>query len=103
MLSTLYLDAARMGRMAPTAQRALQDFVRLVGEEGCTLYFERFLRDGFSTLPATFQARFQGLGSWCGIAELRETVRRHLNLSSAAPILLASRSLVLARFAARWL
>jgi len=44
MPSMLYLDAARMGRMAPTAQWALRDFVRVAGEEGCTLYFERFKR-----------------------------------------------------------
>ena len=43
MPSMLYLDAARMGQMAPSAQWALHDFVRLAGEEGCTLYFEQVL------------------------------------------------------------
>ena len=44
----LYLDTARLGRMSPRAQRAQFDFVRLAVEEGCTLYWERFLRHGFA-------------------------------------------------------
>ena len=53
MPARLYLDTARLGRMSPRAQRAQIDFVRLAGEEGCTLYWERFLRDGFGDLAPT--------------------------------------------------
>ena len=75
MPSMLYLDAARMGRMAPTAQLALQDFVRVAGEEGCTLYFERFLNEGFSAWPVGYRARFPGLWSWGGVKELKTALR----------------------------
>ena len=48
----LYLDTARLGRMSRRAQRAQIDFVRLAGEEGCSLYWDRFLRGGFGVLAA---------------------------------------------------
>ena len=51
MASTLYLDTARLGRMCPEAQAADHDFARLAGEEGCSLYFEQFLRWGYMALP----------------------------------------------------
>ena len=54
MPSTLYLDAAWMGKMAPSAQWALQDFVRVAGEEGCTLYFKRFFKDGRNTVRLNY-------------------------------------------------
>lgn len=103
MPSMLYLDAARMGRMAPTAQLALQDFVRVAGEEGCTLYIERFIKNGFSAWPTKLQERFPGLRSWGGIAELKATIARAMGLFSKSPILLAGRSTNLAAFAAKWL
>ena len=60
MPSTLYLDAARMGQMTPSAQWALHDFVRVAGEVGCTLYFERFFKDGFSAWPAKLSNAISG-------------------------------------------
>ena len=101
MPSTLYLDAARMGRMAPTAQWALQDFVRLAGEEGCTLYFERFVKEGFAALPEALRELLPGLRSWGGLAELKQALGRYLGLSPLAPVLLAGRSTSLAEFAAQ--
>lgn len=103
MSSMLYLDAARMGRMAPTAQLALREFVRVAGEEGCTLYFEKFLRDGFSAWPSHLQLRYPGLRSWAGIAELRAALAELAGLPSDSPPLLASRSANLAKLAARLL
>ena len=52
MFPFLYLDTARLGRMCPEAQAADRDFARLAGEEGCSLYFEHFLRWGFSPAAA---------------------------------------------------
>ena len=103
MPSTLYLDAARMGQMAPSAQWALQDFVRVAGEEGCTLYFERFFRDGFSAWPRSLQSRFPGLRSWGGIAELKSALTGFAGLSPDSRPLLAGQSTKLMNLAARLL
>ena len=103
MPSTLYLDAARMGQMTPSAQWALQDFVRVAGDEGCTLYFERFFKEGFSAWPASFQTRFPGLRSWGGIAELKKTLAGYVGLGPESRTLLAGRSTNLMKLAARLL
>ena len=103
MASMLYLDAARMGRMAPTAQLALGEFVRVAGEEGCTLYVERFLRDGFFAWPANLQSRYSGLRSWAGIAELKTALAGHAGLASDSLPFLAGRSANLAKLAAQLL
>ena len=103
MPSTLYLDAARMGQMTPSAQWALQDFVRVAGDEGCTLYFERFFKEGFSAWPASFQTRFPGLRSWGGIVELKKTLAGYVGLAPESRTLLAGRSTNLMKLAARLL
>ena len=74
MHDRLYLDTARLGRMSPRAQRAQFDFVRLAGEEGCTLYWERFLRDGFRAWPRRIQQRYAELSDWRGIHELKHSL-----------------------------
>ncbi|MBX9681620.1 MAG: aminotransferase class V-fold PLP-dependent enzyme [Gemmataceae bacterium] len=89
--------------MAPTAQLALRDFVRVAGEEGCTLYFEQFLRDGFSAWPSHLQSRYPGLRSWAGLAELKAALAEFAGLPSDSPPLLAGRSANLAKLAARQL
>jgi selenocysteine lyase/cysteine desulfurase len=103
MPSTLYLDAARMGRMAPSAQLAMQDFVRLAGEEGCTLYFERFFKDGFSALLPDLRARLPGLNLWRGVAELKAALAAFVGLSPDCRPYLAGRSTNLMKLAARFL
>ena len=103
MPSTLYLDAARMGQMTPSAQWALHDFVRVAGEVGCTLYFERFFKDGFSAWPASYQTRFPGLRWWGGVSELKKTLAGYVGLASASRVLLAGRSTNLMKLAARLL
>jgi aspartate aminotransferase-like enzyme len=100
MPSTLYLDAARMGQMTPSAQWALQDFVRVAGEEGCTLYFERFFQDGFSAWPASYQKQFAGLRSWGGVAELKAALATFAGLPTDSRPLLAGRSTNLMKLAA---
>ena len=89
--------------MTPSAQWALQDFVRVAGEEGCTLYFERFFKDGFSAWPASYQTSFPGLRSWGGIADLKKTLARYVGLSPDSQTLLAGRSTNLMKLAARLL
>ena len=70
----LYLDTARLGRMSRRAQRAQIDFVRLAGEEGCTLYWDRFLRDGFDAWPRRMRRRYPGLSDWQGIQHLKASL-----------------------------
>ncbi len=89
--------------MAPTAQLVLREFVRVAGEEGCTLYFEKFLRDGFSAWPSHLQSRYLGLRSWAGIAELKAALAEFAGLSFDSPLFLAGRSTNLAKLAARQL
>jgi hypothetical protein len=99
MPQALYLDAARMGRMTPSTQRALQAFVRLAGEKGCTLYFERFLKDGYR--PGRDP---EDLKVWQGIRELKQTLSAVAGAAVDSPLtLLAGRAANLVRMAARFL
>lgn len=91
----LYLDTARLGQMTPAAKDAQLDFVRLSAEEPSSLYFEKFLRDGFSAWPAFYQERFPGLRTWTGVAGLKHSIRRLINAPDDWQVLLASRSLSL--------
>ena len=97
----LYLDTARLGRMSQRAQRAQIDFVRLAGEEGCTLYWERFLRDGFDAWPPQMQERYTGLSDWQGIQHLRASLAQLTGVADPSRVLLANRSAELVRLAAR--
>ena len=103
MPSMLYLDAARMGRMAPTAQLALQDFVRVAGEEGCTLYFEHFLKSGFSALPGRHQQRYPGLQCWGGLDEMKAALADFAGLPIGSRPLIAGRSANLMKLVAKLL
>src|SRR5262249_61064228 len=101
MESTLYLDAARMGQMAPSAQWALHDFVRLAGEEGCTLYFEQFLKSGFAALPIGHQKRIPGLRCWGGLDEMKAALADFAGLPVGSRPLIAGRSTNLMKLAAK--
>lgn len=92
-----------MGKMAPSAQWALQDFVRVAGEEGCTLYFERFFQDGFSAWPASYQNRYSGLRCWGGVAELKTALATFAGLPADSRPFLAGRSTNLMKLAANLL
>ncbi len=89
--------------MAPSTQWALHDFVRLAGDEGCTLYFERFLRDGFPALTPTHQASYPGLRCWRGISDLKRTLTNLVSLPDGAKTFIAGRSANLMKVAARLL
>ncbi len=78
--------------MAPSAQWALHDFVRLAGEEGCTLYFEQFLKSGFATFPVTYQKRYPGLRCWGGLDELKAVLADFAGLPVGSRPLVAGRS-----------
>jgi hypothetical protein len=97
----LYLDTARLGRMSRRAQGATVDFVRLAGEEGCTLYWDRFLRDGFGVWPRRLQTCYSGLSDWRGIGHLKSSLAELAGVSGPDCVLLANRSAELVRLAAR--
>jgi hypothetical protein len=103
MPSMVYLDAARMGRMAPTAQWALQDFVRVAGEEGCTLYFENFLKSGFSALPTRHQQCYPGLRCWGGLDEMKAALAAFAGVPVGSRPLMAGRSANLMKLVANLL
>jgi len=89
--------------MAPSAQWALHDFVRLAGEEGCTLYFEQFLKSGFAALPTRHQKRFTGLRCWGGLDELKAALADFVGLSVGSRALIAGRSANLMKLIAKLL
>lgn len=100
MPSLHYLDTARLGQMSPAAKDAQLDFVRLTEEEPTSLYFEQFLRDGYSAWPSRYQEQFPGLVSWDGVAGLKQSLRFLAGAPNHWGVLLASRSLSLVKLAA---
>ena len=100
MVRFLYLDTARLGQMCPEAQAADRDFARLAGEEGCSLYFEEFLRCGFTVLGAASRRRFAGLAAWAGVSSLKRDLKTLAGLAVDRKVLLASRSAQLVQLAA---
>jgi hypothetical protein len=99
----LYLDTARLGLMSPRAQRAQQEFVRLAGIEGGSLYFDGFLRRGFEAWPSRVRKGYSGLCHWHGIGELKQALRTLAGMPPDRKVLLASRACQLMRLAARLL
>ncbi|MCI0457461.1 MAG: aminotransferase class V-fold PLP-dependent enzyme [Gemmataceae bacterium] len=99
----LYLDTARLGRMAPGAQEAHRHFIRLAGEEAGSLYFEQFLRCGAEVWPEELRRRYAGLAAWRGVAALKQSLRHLAGVLPDLPLLLAARSAQLMKFAARLL
>jgi hypothetical protein len=103
MPTSLYLDTARLGRMCPEAHAAARDFARLASEEGCSLYFEHFLRWGFTALPPTLARRYPGLAFWAGVPAFKNDLKTVLCLPRQRQVLVANRSAQLVRLAARLL
>ncbi len=103
MQTTLYLDTARMGQMSQLACDASIDFARFAAEHGCTLYCSELLKCGFSHWPTAFQQRYPGLRHWNGIFQFKADLRRLAQTGSSSEVLLASRSAMLMKLAARLL
>lgn len=103
MASRLYLDTARLGLMRAGVQRFYQDFVRFSGEEGCTLYWEDFLRFGWNSWPDSLKKQYPHLSSWNGVSECKASLRRLVGAASNTPVILANRSSQLMKLAANLL
>lgn len=101
MPTCLYLDTARLGRMCPEAQAADHDFARLASEEGCSLYFEHFLRWGYSSLPPSLSRRYPALSFWAGVTAFKRDLKTVLAIDRRRQVFVANRSAQLVRLAAR--
>jgi len=53
--------------MSERARLAHVDYIRLAGLEGCFLYFERFLRNGFDAWPIQLRLNYSSLSAWQGV------------------------------------
>src|ERR1700733_13652608 len=89
--------------MSRRAQEAHVDFTRLAGDEGASLFFERFLREGSRDWPSSLQSRFPGLVCWQGIVSLKESLRTLAGSKLTLPVLMVNRSARMMHFAARLL
>jgi len=85
--------------MTPAAQQAHFDFVRLSAEEPSSLYFEDFLRSGFSAWPAAYQYRFPSLAAWSGVGGLKDSLKGLVGAPQDCGVLLASESWSLVKLA----
>jgi hypothetical protein len=97
----LYLDTARLGQTSPGALRTQLDFARLTAEQPSSLYFDRFLANGIETAPQDWFQRFPGLQCWGGISKLKAAIKQVALAPSSHEVVLASRSALLMRAAAR--
>jgi selenocysteine lyase/cysteine desulfurase len=89
--------------MARSAQHAQLDFARLAGDEGGSLCFDQFLRDGVGACPSGARSHYPGLASWRGVGALKESLRGLAGSRPDLPVLLVNRPADLMRFAARLL
>lgn len=65
------------------------------------MYSASLLREGIDAWPQAVKDRYPGFSSWAGIEALQLGVAQHFGSPSAKEVLLASRSAVLLRLAAR--
>lgn len=87
--------------MSPSAQQTHLEFVRLAAEEPSSLYFEDFLRSGYSAWPDPYQRRFPDLSCWPGIAGLQTRLKQLAGGPASDQVLISSRSAELMKLAAR--
>lgn len=100
MPTDLYLDTARFGLMASSAQRADADFARLCAEEGGSVHIDELLSGGSEAWPAGMRDRYAGLAGWGGVSRLKEALGQLAGTRAGTPVLLASRSAQLMKLAA---
>lgn len=96
----LYLDTARLGLMCHGAQRTLNDFAKLLSDEGLSLYATRWLVHGDER--ATQNSRCQ-IPHWPGIDGLKATIREFIGAPASSSVLFANRSRALAEVAMKLL
>lgn len=92
MLTELYLDTARLGRMCSAARKAERDFAKLASQCGSSLYAENFLSHGFPSLPRGLRRSVPRLNGWLGISGLKQQLREFVGLPESNPVFIAGRS-----------
>ena len=100
MSTELYLDTARLGRMCSGARLAEQDFGRLVGRLGSSLYLEQFLAEGFRSLPNSIKRGVPRLSCWPGVAGFQRALAEFIQQPLGCPTYFFGQSSFLIRFAA---
>lgn len=100
MATERFFDAARLGRMRPTAQRADRDFTQLASRLGSPLYWGEFLSRGYEGLPLRLRAALPGLAPWRGVGGLQASLADLVRLPASGRVFLAERSSTLVTLAA---
>jgi hypothetical protein len=95
MLSRLYLDTARMGRVSPTAMAIQTDYLRFSAERGSSDAMRNLLLRGGDAWPSRLRRRYPYLARWHGVGPLKDQLRQIAGGGERSPVLLASRSHVL--------
>jgi hypothetical protein len=103
MATELYFDTARLGRMCRSACSAEQDFTKLARQLGSSLYWERFLVEGFDSLPDSLRGRCSGLSCWTGLANFQQGLADFVSLPTDGAVLFAGQSRTLMTLAAECL
>ena len=85
--------------MCPGARRAEQDFARLVSQLGSSLYFERFLTEGYRSLPTRLRQRHPHLRCWHGVAGLRQGLAEFIGQPPELPVSFFGQSQLVIRYA----
>jgi hypothetical protein len=103
MATELYFDTARLGRMCRSACSAERDFTKLASQLGSSLYWERFLVEGFNSLPDSLRRRCSALSCWDGLASFQQGLADFVSLPSNGAVLFAGQSRTLMTLAAECL
>jgi selenocysteine lyase/cysteine desulfurase len=103
MTTELYFDTARLGRMCTEARQAEQDFSKLASQLGSSLYWERFLAQGFEALPNRIRRSSPALTCWSGLTGLRRRLASFVSLPETGSVLMAGQSRTLITLAAECL
>src|SRR5690606_18579599 len=103
MTTELYFDTARLGRMCMEARQAEQDFSKLASQLGSSLYWERFLAQGFDALPASLRRRSSALACSNGLTGLERRLASFVSLPETGSVLMAGQSRTLITLAAECL
>jgi len=99
MPDLLYLDTARVGQIAPSAHRALTDYLRLNADQRFPLYFDAFFEDRVE-IPESALAEYNGISCWQGLGPLKDKIRRFFSVGDNIDVWFSGRSISLMRLAA---
>ena len=89
--------------MCRGARGAEQDFGRLVGRLGSSLYLEQFLAEGFRSLPNSIKRSVPRLDCWQGISGFRQALAEFIHQPLECPTYFFGQSSSLIRFVAKCL